>query len=160
VNVRKLTALSGASLAVAMAQSICAAVLTISGVRTAIGLTALAAGSIYAPVLRFHSDAIRIPMLTVAVVGSVANLLVLAWIWYLRARPSAQWRKRELSPKERRSERMQVAMAILTLLLVGVEIWTHGMLARRARATQSATAQLSQAIDSSSQIDLLIRVGA
>lgn len=120
------------SLLFALLQSLCTAVLTISGIRVAIGLAALAAASgIYAPATGFHQDAIRIPMLTIAAVGAVVNLAVLAWIRHLRARPSAQWRRREIGPKERRSERLQVAMAILTLVLVGLETWTHGMVHRK-----------------------------
>ena len=123
--------LSFASLVVAVLQSACTAVLTISGVRVAIGLTALAAASgIYAPARGFHQDAIRIPMLWLAAVGAIVNLAVLGWIWKLRAQPSAQWRRREISQKEKRSERLQVALAILTLLLVGLEVWTHPMVHR------------------------------
>jgi hypothetical protein len=116
---------------VALAQSLCTAVLTISGIRVAIGLSALAAASgIYAPARGFHQDAIRIPMLIFASIGAVVNLAVVLWIWHLRARPSAQWRKRELSPKERRSEKLQVGLAVLTLLLVGLETWTHAKVHR------------------------------
>jgi hypothetical protein len=119
------------SLLFALLQSLCTAVLTISGIRVAIGLTALAAASgVYAPARGFHQDAIRIPMLTLAAVGAIVNLTVLAWIRHLRNRPSAQWRKREIGPKERRSERLQVALAILTLALVGLETWTHQIVHR------------------------------
>lgn len=128
---KRWTAVGGASLLVAMAQSLCTAVLTISGIRVAIGLSALAAASgIYAPAKGFHQDAIRIPMLIVATVGAIVNLAVVFWIRHLRARPSAQWRRRELGTKEKRSEKLQVAMAILTLVLVGLEIWTHPMVHR------------------------------
>ncbi len=128
---RRWSAIGGASLFVAIAQSLCTAVLTISGIRVAIGLSALAAASgIYAPAKGFHQDAIRIPMLILATVGAVVNLAVLAWIRHLRSRPSAQWRRRELSSKEKRSEKLQVAMAILTLILVGLETWTHPMVHR------------------------------
>jgi hypothetical protein len=97
----------------------------------AIGLTALAAASgIYAPARGFHQDAIRIPMLILATVGALLNLAVLAWVRHLRNRPSARWRRREPTSKERRSERLQVALAILTLVLVGLETWTHGMVHR------------------------------
>lgn len=131
MNAKKWSALSGASLLVALAQSLCTAVLTISGIRVAIGLTALAAaGGIYAPAQGWHQDAIRIPMLTVAAAGAILNLAVLAWIWRLRAQPSAQWRRRDLSPKEKRSERLQVVLAIVTLILVGLETWTHPMVHR------------------------------
>lgn len=123
---RRWTAVGSVSLLVAMAQSLCTAVLTISGIRVAIGLSALAAASgIYAPAKGFHQDAIRIPMLILATVGAVVNLAVVLWIWHLRARPSAQWRRRPLSVKERRSEKLQVALAVLTLVLVGLETWTH-----------------------------------
>jgi hypothetical protein len=116
-----------------MAQSLCTAVLTISGIRVAIGLSALAAaGGIYAPARGFHQDAIRIPMLVLATVGAIVNLGVLAWIRHLRSRPEAQWRRRSLSLKEKRSEKLQVGMAILTLLLVGLETWTHAMVHRTA----------------------------
>lgn len=116
---------------IAMLQSLCTAVLTVSGIRVAIGLSALAAaGGIYAPARGFHQDAIRIPMLTLAAVGALINLAVLGWIWRLRTRPSAQWRRRELSAKQKRSERLQVVLAIVTLLLVGLEVWTHPMVHR------------------------------
>ncbi len=131
MNLKGMRALTGASLVVALLQSLCTAVLTISGIRVAIGLSALAAASgIYAPARGFHQDAIRIPMLALAAAGAIVNLLVLAWIWRLRARPSAQWRRRETSIKERRSERLQVALSIVTLILVGLETWTHPMVHR------------------------------
>ena len=126
---------SGASFLFALLQSLCTAVLTISGIRVAIGLSALAAASgIYAPAKGWHQDAIRIPMLILAAVGAIVNLAVLAWIWHLRARPSARWRKREITRKERRSERLQVALAIVTLVLVGLETWTHPMVHRTGAA--------------------------
>jgi len=128
---RPLRALGGVSVAVALLQSLCTAVLAVSGIRVAIGLTALAAASgIYAPARGFHQDAIRIPMLIFAAAGAIVNLAVLAWIWRLRSRPSAQWRRRALSAKEKRSEKLQVALAILTLILVGLETWTHPMVHR------------------------------
>jgi len=132
-----LRALGGASLLFALLQSVCTAVLTISGIRVAIGLSALAvAGGVYAPARGFHQDAIRIPMLILAAGGAILNLAVLAWIRYLRSRPSAQWRRRELSPKQRRSERWQVVLAIVTLILVGLETWTHPMVHRTAPPPQ------------------------
>ena len=143
MSTRRWTAIGSASLIVAMAQSLCTAVLTISGIRVAIGLSALAAASgIYAPAKGFHQDAIRIPMLILATVGAVVNLAVVLWIRHLRNRPSAQWRRRELSPKERRSEKLQIAMAILTLVLVGLESWTHPMVHRTGappHSTQRST---------------------
>lgn len=133
-KLKSVRILSGASLLFAVAQSLCTAILTISAVRVAIGLTALAAASIYSPLHAFHRSSIRVPMLIVATAGAIVNLLVLAWIWYLRSRPSAQWRKRGLSRKEKQSERLQVALAILTLILVALEAWTHPLLNHGASA--------------------------
>ncbi len=135
-NPKGMKVLSGASLAIAVLQSICTAVLTISGIRLAIGLTAFAlAGTIfYAPVRWFHQDAIRIPMLVLAAVGAIVDLVVLAWARHLRAQPSAQWRRREKTSKEKHSQRLQVTLAIVTLVLVGLETWTHSIMVRRAHA--------------------------
>jgi NADH:ubiquinone oxidoreductase subunit 5 (subunit L)/multisubunit Na+/H+ antiporter MnhA subunit len=126
-----MRAIGWTSAMLALLQSLCTAVLTISGIRVAIGLSALAAASgIYAPAKGWHQDAIRIPMLILATIGALLNLAVLAWIRHLRNRPSAQWRRREPSPKEKRSERLQVILAVVTLVMVGLEIWTHPMVHR------------------------------
>jgi hypothetical protein len=123
--------LAGATFLLALLQSLCTAVLTISGIRVAIGLSALAAASgIYAPARGFHQDAIRIPMLGIAAAGAILNLAVLAWIRHLRNRPSAQWRRRVMTAKEKRSERLQIILAVVTLVLVGLETWTHSMVHR------------------------------
>jgi hypothetical protein len=122
----RIRAVAWTSVLFALLQSLCTAVLTISGIRVAIGLSALAAaGGIYAPAKGWHQDAIRIPMLIVATLGAVVNLAVIAWIHHLRNRPAAQWRRRERTARERRSERLQIVLAIVTLLLVGLETWTH-----------------------------------
>ena len=111
----------------ALLQSACAAVLAISGIRVLIGLGALAAASgTYAPARGLHADVIRIPMLALATVAALVNLYVLFRVWRLRSR-AGDWRKREVTPKEKRSERWQFVLAIVTLLLVGLEIWTHPM---------------------------------
>jgi hypothetical protein len=128
---RRLRTLGGISLAVALLQSLCTAVFAVSGIRVLIGLSALAAVSgIYAPARGFHQDAIRIPMLVFATAGALVNLAVLAWVWRLRTQASARWRRRELTLRQKRSERLQVALAVLTLILVGLETWTHGKIHR------------------------------
>ena len=124
--------LGWASFALALLQSLCTAVLTISGIRVALGLSALAAASgIYAPATGWHQDAIRIPMLIVATAGAIVNLAVIAWIRHLRNRPAAQWRRRERTAKEKRSERLQIVLAVVTLILVGLETWMHPMVHRK-----------------------------
>ena len=131
-RVRQSRALAWGSMLVALLQSLCTAVFAISGVRVAIGLSALAAVSgIYAPAKGWHQDAIRIPMLIFATLGALINLAVIWWIRHLRNRPSAQWRKREPTANEKRSVRLQVALAVLTLILVGLETWTHTLVHRK-----------------------------
>lgn len=129
---KPLRAVGWGSVLLALLQSLCTAVLTISGVRVVVGLSALAAASgIYAPAKGWHQDAIRIPMLIVATIGAVVNLAVIAWMRHLRNRPAAQWRRRERSSKEKRTERLQVVLAAVTLVLVGLETWTHPMVHRK-----------------------------
>lgn len=147
VETQKLRVLGGASLLMALAQSICAAVLAVSGIRVVIGLAALTASTIWLPVLRFHQTAIRVPMLTLATAGAVVNLAVLLWVWRLRALPSAKWRRRELSAKQKRSERLQFVLAVVTLLLVLLEVWTHDMLTRRAQARRAAQANRAALVE-------------
>jgi hypothetical protein len=107
-------------------QSACTAVMAVSGVRVVIGLSALAAAAgLHRPASGFHADAIRIPMMVIAVLGSVINLYVIWRIRSLRARPSSQWRITPATDKQKRSELFQIALAILSLALVIAEYVTH-----------------------------------
>lgn len=107
-------------------QSACSAVMAISGVRVIIGLTALAASAgLGRRASGFHGDAIRIPMMAVAVLGSLINLYVIWRIRSLRARPSSQWRITSVPAKQKRAETLQIALALLTLALVVAEWLTH-----------------------------------
>jgi len=123
----KAWAVNLTSLFFILVQSACTAVMAISGVRVVIGLGALAAATvgINGPATGFHRDAIRIPMMAIAVIGSLINLYVLWRIHSLRARPASQWRVQPATPKQKRSERIQSALAYLTLALVATEGITH-----------------------------------
>lgn len=107
-------------------QSACTAVTAISGLRLVIGLTSLTAASLIPGfIFTIHADRIRIPMLIVAVLGSVINLYVLWRIRSLRSRPASQWRMQPPTAKQLRSERVQITISVLTLLLVAVECAIH-----------------------------------
>lgn len=107
-------------------QSACTAVIAISGVRVVIGLGALAAAAgLKSPATGLHVDAIRIPMMVIAVAGSLVNLYVIWRIRSLRARPSSQWRMVPATAKQKRAEVFQIALAVVTLLLVVAEWITH-----------------------------------
>jgi hypothetical protein len=92
VGVSKPTWLvSATSLVFIVLQSVCTAAIAISGIRVAIGLSALAEATIgiHAPAGGFHRDAIRIPMMIAATVGSPIKLYVIWRIRTLRAPPSS-----------------------------------------------------------------------
>jgi hypothetical protein len=115
----------------ALLQSACTAVIAISGVRVAIGLSALAAAAgIHAPAHGFHQDAIRIPMMVLAFMGAVINLFVIWKVRRLRSRPASQWRQQAVTKKKLNSERFQIALSVLTLLLLAAEWITHPMVHR------------------------------
>src|SRR5882757_2796258 len=81
-------------------QSACTAVMAISGLRVAIGLSALAAAAgIHAPARGFHQDAIRIPMMVLAFLGAVINLFVIWKVRNLRSKPAAKWRQQPVPKK-------------------------------------------------------------
>jgi hypothetical protein len=114
------------SLLFILLQSACTAVIVFSGISAAIGLGSFAAalglnrlgGS-------FHKDIIRIPMMAVALVGSLINLYVLWRARSLRTRPASQWRIRAFSPKQRRVELFQFSISLLTIALVIAEWIAH-----------------------------------
>jgi hypothetical protein len=107
-------------------QSACTAFMAISGLRLLIGIGSLAAASSGLKVLdAIHGDAIRIPMMILAVGGSAVNLYVIWRIRSLRSRSSSKWRTSPVAPEKKRAESIQIALAILTLLLVAMEWAAH-----------------------------------
>ena len=113
----------------ALLQALCPAVIVFSAVRVLIGLGALAAaaGTDAAP-RGLHQDIIRIPMMFLALAGAVLNLFVIWQIRRLRNRPAAQWRLQPVPKSKLRSERIQIALAILTFVLLAAEWITHPMI--------------------------------
>jgi hypothetical protein len=111
-------------------QSACTAFMALSGLRLVIGVGSLAAAAAGAHFLdSIHAEAIRIPMEVLAVAGSILNLVAIWRVRSLRARPASQWRVGTVTPSKLRSESIQIALAVLTLLLVAVEwsfhLWLH-----------------------------------
>ena len=113
-----------ASLGFILLQSACTAFMALSGLRLLIGIGSLAAATTGLHLLAsLHAEAIRIPMEILAVAGSCINLYAIWRVRSLRARPSSQWRVGPVAGGKKRSEAIQIALALLTLLLVTVE-WT------------------------------------
>jgi hypothetical protein len=127
----RLEILSFSGILFAALQSACTAVIAISSIRVVIGWSALAAAAgIHAPARGFHQDAIRIPMMMVALAGSVLNLLVIFRIRSLRSKPASQWRQKPVTPRKLNSERLQIALSVLTLILLAAEWITHPIIHR------------------------------
>jgi hypothetical protein len=110
----------------ALLQSICTFFTALSGLRLVIGISsfALSAG-VTALLDRLHADWIRIPMIGLALIGTLLNLVIVAQLRRLRNRPSSQWRQIPLSPHKIRMERAQVILSIVTLVLLAVEEYLH-----------------------------------
>jgi hypothetical protein len=112
-------------------QSACTVFMAISGLRLLIGIGSLAAATTGLRLIdSIHGEAIRLPMEIFAVAGSAINLYAIWRVRSLRTRPSAQWRVGPVPASTRRAEWIQVALAILTLVLVatewGIHIHLHG----------------------------------
>lgn len=119
------------SLIFILLQSACTAFVAISGLRLVIGVGSLAAAAAGLKFLAgLHGAALRIPMETVAIAGSVLNLFAVRQVRRLRARSASQWRTKPATAKQLRSESWQIGLAILTLLLVAVEWGIHIYLRR------------------------------
>jgi hypothetical protein len=115
----------------ALLQSVCSAFIALNGVRLLIGVGAFAAASGALKLAdRMHIDAIRIPMMLLALAGSLLNLVVLWQIWRLRRRPASAWRQQPVSNQKKMSERFQFILSILTLLLLAAEFVAHRFLGR------------------------------
>jgi hypothetical protein len=114
----------------AILQALCPAVIAVSAVRVLIGFGALAiaVSGTDAPATGWHADWIRIPIMLVAAFGASLNLFVIWHVRRLRARPAAQWRIRPLPPSKLRSERLQIALALLTFVFLAAEWITHPLI--------------------------------
>jgi len=107
-------------------QSICTFFAAVDGLRLVIGVGSLAVSAgIGTAMDRFHQDWIRVPMMVLALLGSSLNLMILMQIRHLRNRPASQWRQRPLSPSRIRMERVQMALSLATLVLIGAEEYLH-----------------------------------
>ena len=110
----------------ALLQSVCTFFAALDGLRLAIGIGSLAVSAGVGTAMdRFHQDWIRVPMMGLALVGSLLNLVILAQVRHLRNRPASQWRRIPLSPHKIRMERVQIVLSIATLVLIGLEEYLH-----------------------------------
>src|ERR1700677_1865024 len=116
----------GSSLFFALLQSVCTLFAAMEGMRLALGISSLiVSASAVAALDRLHADWIRVPMIVLALLGSLLNLVVLMQIRSLRSRPSSQWRQVRPSRQKLRKEKVQFALSIATLVVIGWEENLH-----------------------------------
>ena len=123
---RRLAAVGWGSLALAGIEAACATFIALNGFSLALGTgtIALAGWATY-----LHDvDAIRLPLLALASLGALANVLVIANGWWLRRAPSARWRYRPLTSTERRRILLILGSSLVTLAIVIAELHEHKVL--------------------------------
>jgi hypothetical protein len=118
--------LNWSSLFLAFVQSICSAFIALHGIRLLIGIGAVVlASSAWHLAVRLHVNAIRIPMMLIALAGALLNLAALWQVRRLRRRSASAWRQQPLTPAKRRSETLQLGLSLLTLVLLLAEAIAH-----------------------------------
>jgi hypothetical protein len=110
----------------AFLQSVCSAFIALHGIRFLVGIGAVVlASSTFALAERLHVDAIRIPMMLIAFVAAIVNLIALWQVRRLRHRTSSAWRQQPLTPEKKRSETLQLVLSVLTIALLVAEWAAH-----------------------------------
>jgi len=122
LNGRIGVASSGTSMFLATIEAVCVFFVSANGVAALVGSSGivLAGGARF-----FHQAAIRLPLLSLATAIALFNLWMLLNTWRLRRAPTAQWRLRPLQASERRQTALIAALSLLTLGLVGAELFVH-----------------------------------
>jgi hypothetical protein len=110
----------------AFLQSVCSTFIALHGIRLLVGIGAVVlASSAWRLAERLHVDAIRIPMMLIALVGALLNLAAIWQVRRLRRRSASAWRQPPLLPSKRRSESLQLGLSLFTLLLLIAEGIAH-----------------------------------
>ncbi len=114
------------SLLFAIVQSICTIFVALSGLRLLLGAAAFSAAIGAMQIVdKIHADAIRVPMVMFALAGALFNLVALWQVRRLRGRASSAWRQKAVSRDKFASERVQLVLSLLTLLLLAAESFYH-----------------------------------
>lgn len=115
------------SLFLAIVQSVCTIFVALSGLRLLLGAAAFGAaiGVMKIADERIHIDSVRIPMVMFALVGAVFNLVALWQVRRLRGRAASAWRQKAVSRSKFASEKVQLALSVLTLVLLALESFYH-----------------------------------
>jgi hypothetical protein len=110
----------------AFIQSVCSTFIALHGIRFLVGIGAVVlASSAWHLAERLHINAIRVPMMLIALIAALLNLAALWQVRRLRRRSASAWRQQPLTPAKRRSEALQLALSLLTLVLLVAEWLAH-----------------------------------
>jgi hypothetical protein len=119
-------AIAWSSFFFALLQSVCTFFAAANGLRFVVGIGSLVlSASTGAMVDRLHADALRVPMICLALIGSLLNLAIVAQIRRLRRRPASRWRQQPPTARKLRMERLQIVLSAATLALIAVEEIFH-----------------------------------
>jgi hypothetical protein len=100
--------------------------MAMAGLRLIIGVGSLALSSEAAAFVDgLHASWLRIPMISLALVGAALNLIAILQIRRLRARPASQWRQGPVAANKLRMERWQLAVSLITFVLIALEEGFH-----------------------------------
>jgi fumarate reductase subunit C len=118
--------LGWSSLLFAFLQSVCTFLMAMAGLRLVIGVGSLVlSAEATAFIDHLHANWIRIPMVLLALIGTLLNLAAILQIRRLRKRPSSQWRQGTIEPQKLRMEQWQLALSAATLVLLVMEEAFH-----------------------------------
>ena len=109
----------------AIVEAVCLFAVTAAGAGIALGSGAAAVAGW---ALFLHRDIFRIPALLLAIGGAAFNLFLLWTAHRLRNAPTAAWRKRPITSKERSRIVLVFVLSVLTLIICGAEIYLHRLL--------------------------------
>jgi len=114
------------SLFFAIVQSVCTVFVALSGLRLLIGAAAFASAiGVMQVADKIHADVIRVPMVMFALIGAVFNLVALWQVRRLRGRAASAWRQKAVSQSKFASERVQLVLSVVTLILLAAESYYH-----------------------------------
>ena len=114
------------SLALALVQSVCTLLAAMAGLRLVIGIGSLTLSAEASAVVgRIHASWLRIPMICLALIGTLLNLLAILRLRRLRTRPASQWRQKPIGIDRVRMERLQVVLSLAALALIVLEEYFH-----------------------------------
>ncbi len=119
--------LSLTSFAGGIIQGACAILVASSTAKIFLGVAGLA-GALKTS--EFHREAVRLPLMAVSTVLAIITLFVLWNGHRMRNFPSARWRKRTLTARERLGIGFSLVASVLTLVLVIAEISIHPLFGR------------------------------